>query len=371
MRPRSAIALMLVLLLSSYLGAQAASTEAAPLQTARQALIEMLLGQSADHTEKHLPDITRKTLDGLKANGQNAPSIFSILSWESKFGKDKVKTFDTGSTFLITTEPIEGGYEKAEVTVERDDLNGDMDEIELVPHLFRGGKEENLPVLLSFIFSMKLEASIWRLNEVRLGVRVPLADPAYLKNLEEAQFRQNDQMAMWSMRNVVNAEKSYQAAQGSFACTLAELGAPGKDAGGRKHAYIYDQQLISGKKNGYSFTITDCDAAHYHVLAEPGAPGAGQRAFCADESGTLRASADGKAATCLTNGEVVEDKPVNSARAQLQGNRPSAGLDSAQRVRISQGVAQGLLVSRVPPEYPPTARQTRIQGTVLLKAVIS
>src|SRR5271166_4790411 len=42
-----------------------------------------------------------------------------------------------------------------------------------------------------------------------------------------------------------------------------------------------------------------------------------------------------------------------------------------QRVRVSQGVSQGLLVRRVQPNYPPLARQARIQGTVVLHAVIS
>jgi len=42
-----------------------------------------------------------------------------------------------------------------------------------------------------------------------------------------------------------------------------------------------------------------------------------------------------------------------------------------QRVRVSQGVTQGLLVHRVQPSYPPLARQARIQGTVVLQAVIS
>jgi protein TonB len=42
-----------------------------------------------------------------------------------------------------------------------------------------------------------------------------------------------------------------------------------------------------------------------------------------------------------------------------------------QRVRVSQGVTQGLLVRRVQPMYPPLARQARIQGTVVLQAEIS
>jgi len=42
-----------------------------------------------------------------------------------------------------------------------------------------------------------------------------------------------------------------------------------------------------------------------------------------------------------------------------------------QRVRISQGVTKGLLVHRVDPSYPPLARAARIQGEVILSAIIS
>jgi protein TonB len=41
-----------------------------------------------------------------------------------------------------------------------------------------------------------------------------------------------------------------------------------------------------------------------------------------------------------------------------------------QRVRISQGVTKGLLIHRVEPTYPPLARSARVQGEVLLSAVI-
>ena len=42
-----------------------------------------------------------------------------------------------------------------------------------------------------------------------------------------------------------------------------------------------------------------------------------------------------------------------------------------QRVRVSQGVSQGLLIRKVQPTYPPLARQARIQGNVVLTAEIS
>ena len=41
------------------------------------------------------------------------------------------------------------------------------------------------------------------------------------------------------------------------------------------------------------------------------------------------------------------------------------------RVRVSSGVVSGLLIRKVPPTYPPLARQARIQGVVVLQAQIS
>ena len=41
-----------------------------------------------------------------------------------------------------------------------------------------------------------------------------------------------------------------------------------------------------------------------------------------------------------------------------------------QRIRISQGVTKGLLIHKEEPSYPPLARAARVQGDVVLSAVI-
>jgi periplasmic protein TonB len=42
-----------------------------------------------------------------------------------------------------------------------------------------------------------------------------------------------------------------------------------------------------------------------------------------------------------------------------------------QRIRVSSGVTQGLVIHRVEPSYPPIAKTARVSGTVILQAVIS
>jgi protein TonB len=56
-------------------------------------------------------------------------------------------------------------------------------------------------------------------------------------------------------------------------------------------------------------------------------------------------------------GGVISSKPVTQQNPE-------------QRVRVSQGVSTGLLVKRVPPQYPAVALEARIQGQVVLQAEI-
>jgi TonB family protein len=388
-----AFALALAGRLSSFVSAQTVASQAAGSQTGRQALIEMLFGEAPGHLEKHLPDLTRQTIDKLKqANGsqgsQGIPGMFSLLAAQSKAGGAKFETFDSGATFFSIKEPAGITYEKIYATVERDEMAGGEDQIELALHMISDGKEENLlPIIFRLTFVMKLESGVWRLNEVRGMARFPLADPVFLKALVEHQFRQNEEIAVMSVRQVINAEKSYQFAQGSFSCTLSDLGTAGKAAGATKRIYLYDQQLAGGKKSGYTFTISGCDASHYRVVAEPEVADAGLRAYCSDESGTVRSSVDGKAATCLASGEVVKEKfpavqvggvgarsgtrTQAPTQTQSRGNAGSGTSEAAGRVSIAKGVAAGLIISKVQPDYPPMARQARVQGTVVMKAVIN
>lgn len=54
------------------------------------------------------------------------------------------------------------------------------------------------------------------------------------------------------------------------------------------------------------------------------------------------------------------------------GSQPGASTpqQTTPRVRVVQGVAQGLILHRVAPVYPPQAKRDRVQGAVVLAAII-
>ena len=62
----------------------------------------------------------------------------------------------------------------------------------------------------------------------------------------------------------------------------------------------------------------------------------------------------------------------NPTIASLLHNLPTATLKSlaSPSVRVSSGVAQGLLIHEVRPQYPTLARSARVQGAIVLQATI-
>ena len=50
---------------------------------------------------------------------------------------------------------------------------------------------------------------------------------------------------------------------------------------------------------------------------------------------------------------------------------PKLTVVAAKRVRVSQGVVAGMILKKIEPSYPPLARTARIQGEVILTAIIS
>ena len=70
---------------------------------------------------------------------------------------------------------------------------------------------------------------------------------------------------------------------------------------------------------------------------------------------------------------VVGDAPGGLPPDERGGIAPPAASDANQRavrVRVSQGLMAALLLTKIPPEYPPAAKDQRIQGGVLLAVIV-
>jgi protein TonB len=53
------------------------------------------------------------------------------------------------------------------------------------------------------------------------------------------------------------------------------------------------------------------------------------------------------------------------------GSAPKVKAEAPKKVNISGGVAQGMLLQKTIPNYPPIAKAARVSGTVILQATIS
>jgi hypothetical protein len=313
-----------------------ASAQATP-QTARQALLEMFFSKTPGTFEKHLPQATRAALRKAEpASGASMLAGFSAITTQLSARGQQLQTFEAGPTLLLIEDPL--AHSKFEITVERDDLRGDEDEIELAFHGSKNGETQTAGAKFRLTLTMKQEAGSWRLNEISAAVGVSLSDPDFLKamtknmkpamtgvgtavpsssapqvmNLAAASIAANEAAAVAAVRMLNTSEITYAASfpAHGFTCTLSDLGGMGSGNGVSEHqAMLIDPRLASGRKIGYVFALSGCNgtpSSRFSVTAVPADPTSGTRAFCSDESAAIRFSTDGKAESCLSIGRPLQ-----------------------------------------------------------------
>jgi hypothetical protein len=308
--------------------AQSASTS----QTARQALIEMFFSKTPGTLIKHLPAATLAALD--KSGASQKLQQYSMLAGQLQTNTNQLETFESGSVLLSTTNPKSG--EKVEVIVANDSLQGDEDNIEVSIQVYKEKQIQKTPFMPTLTFSMKMESGVWKLNEIELNMRFPLADPDFLKSISEAaksaangpslaagarlnglqtqtvpNSRAGETSIFAAMSSITSAEAIYTATYRSvgYTCTLSDLDGFGGGEPNEHQAMLIPSSLASGKKYGYEFNLSGCTgspATSFQLTAAPRSNNFGQRAFCTDKTGTIRASADGNPATCLASGIPVQ-----------------------------------------------------------------
>jgi hypothetical protein len=306
----------------------AQQTTATP-QTARQALMEMFFSKTPGTFAKHLPAVTRAALD--KSGALTNLQQYSLMMNQFQTQNQNVQTFETGSVMLAGEDPKTG--QKVEIVVENDALRGDEDDIELAFRIYKNGQEQRTPFMPQVTFSMKQEAQVWKLNEISLTLHLPLADPDLLKAITEKMTPQagtasvhtttfaprpevnmqpsgSDAMVLAAMHTILNAEGTYSNRYPfvGYTCSLSSLDGFGSGEPNEHQAMLINSGLASGKRYGFVFTLSECSGApatSFRLTAAPNANTFGRKAFCADQSGTIRSSDDGNPATCVAVGTPV------------------------------------------------------------------
>ena len=298
-------------------------------QTARQALLEMFFSKTPGTLERHLPEALRAALH--KAGSSNSMlDGLSLWTGQMQAHGQELQTFDVGSTLLLVEDHRQNS--KFEITVERDDLQAGQDDIELSFHAYKDGQSQTGGFTPRLVFTMKQETGIWRLSEITVTVQVSLTDPGLLKaiasrpqssSVSSSQARPaddsgwsgtgaDDASTIASVKMLVVAEKAYaqQYPATGYTCSLSDLGGMGGGGEPNEHqARLINPRLAGGRKGGYVFALSACSGSPvsgFRVTAVPAAPNSGMRAFCSDESGAIRFSADGNAASCLSAGTPLQ-----------------------------------------------------------------
>ncbi len=109
-----------------------------------------------------------------------------------------------------------------------------------------------------------------------------------------------------------------------------------------------------------------------------GKDGVVQEAVPVDENSPLAGPAAEAVKKWKFRSYIREDHPVEvestatfeffADTGEIKGPRP---VRAPRRLRVSSGVAEGILIRRIEPVYPPEARADHLQGEVILTAIIS
>jgi hypothetical protein len=287
----------------------AAQNPMAPEQSARQALIEMFEGKGENDFTRHLPDAARAAL---LHKGETPETSLLFRASGAVRGLaaqgDNVETFDTGPNILVSENT--NSHERVEIAVERDSFSGEEDEIELSVHPYKNGEPEVLPVIPSLIFTLKKEKDIWRVTELSLTAHVPLEDPDYLKGLRKQQDELNESAVQMRINMIAQMETNYAAnhPDTGYVCTLGTLY---PNAEGEPNAFA---SLSKDESSGYRISLTGCSGkpgAKYRLTAIPIDADSEMKAFCLDQSGTLKSVAAADSATCFSEGKILTGAAVS------------------------------------------------------------
>jgi hypothetical protein len=291
----------------------------AQTQTPRQALIEMFSGRDSKAFEKHLPKIMQQRMAAFSAgSGGHMGLPTSPQSLPMGMGrKGDVRWFETGPLLMLAQD----SNGRCEVKVEKDDLQGDRDDLELSFNVAGNGDLPNLGDGTRVLLTLQKEDGIWRLSEFGLNFKMKLDgsfleaiakrmsagsvmvssseprenQPVAAKKMSAQELSASEATALASVQKILEAQNLYRKTNpaAGFTCNADALGV--------------------AETNGYRTMLVGCKGTPvgtFKVTLTPvGMSIKGQRAFCADETGVIRFADDGRGLSCLSEHNQITSGP--------------------------------------------------------------
>src|SRR5437870_10536922 len=141
----------------------------------------MFFSKTPGTFEKHLPEATRAALRNADGQGLLLLQQLSLMTSQLNSQGQQLQTFEAGPTLLAVEDSRTNS--KFDVTVERDDLRGEADEIELSFHAYKDGQPQASFVSPHLTFLMKQQTGIWRMHEITVAIHMALDNPEFLKEM--------------------------------------------------------------------------------------------------------------------------------------------------------------------------------------------
>ncbi len=301
-----------------------AQRQAPPEESPRQALVEMLSGGEEKFT-KHLTAEVQARLAEMRKDGlPGANSPLQASSFIGNADTRKLDTFDYGPILFAINDAAQ--HQRLEAHIEKDELRGDRDDMEISIHSFHWGVEEESPIGMNLSLRMKLQDAVWRVESLTVDTNLALGDPRILNSgwwnwtsapgpdskpvtdVAEAGSHEAAMPPLRAVRMIGLAENLYaqKHPDQGFTCGIKDLVNVGKGIDNGQQYQFLAPEFSDGVYNGYRFTLIGCQgkpARSFQVTAEP-LNGVG-RAYCLDDRRNLRASDDGRATTCLVQGKIA------------------------------------------------------------------
>jgi hypothetical protein len=298
-----------------------------PLQSPRQALIEMFTG-GEDKFVRHLTIEVQKKVEELRRNSLNGElAPLQTLSLIQSAKNQKFDAFDYGPILFALHN--NNTHERMEIHIDADNPHGDEDDLDLSVHSYRSGIEQPTPIGFGFRLSLKVQQGIWRVDAVTVSARLPVGDPrifdkswwssdvvtsAMAAEKQPQSAGQSSQpetprmSAFRAVRLVTLAEDQFaqRHPDAGYTCSMADLINVGHGLDNGEPYTFMSPEFRGGVYNGYRFSLNGCQGRpvkNFRISAEP-INGRGS-AYCSDDQHNLRSSEDGRASTCLGQGKVA------------------------------------------------------------------